>query len=425
MAGGGRRRCSPSTPTCRRAPLRAELPWPFPGAQPIAGGGGGQQRARDRGARGRRGPRGAAGGRAVGERRAAGERPRAGRARAPTARSRACSTSARRARCWPAAATSCGRTSTSRAQWDAWDVDATYAGGGRRAAGDRAARGGRARPAPRRRPLRAALPRQPHRPGRAPVGGLRADRLRAPGWTGTTAAGWSRRASRSPCAPQRATFETAFGVVERPTHRNTSWDEAPLRGRRPPLRRPLRARLRRRAAQRRALRPPRARLRARPEPAALADVARSAGRRGRAGGRLRAASRTRGAGWRAACSPRRRTSTGRCSCAPRERAAPARALRPLALDGLPLGARRAQAARGRRRAGAARLRAAGRAAGLRGRCHHGWALDAQLDLLERPSRRAGPSSARSRCGPGRCGLPRDRQLDLCALASTVPATGPA
>ena len=24
----------------------------------------------------------------------------------------------------------------------------------------------------------------------------------------------------------RATFETAFGVVERPTHRNTSWDQA-------------------------------------------------------------------------------------------------------------------------------------------------------------------------------------------------------
>jgi alpha-mannosidase len=34
--------------------------------------------------------------------------------------------------------------------------------------------------------------------------------------------------ARFPCAVRspRATFETAFGVVERPTHRNTSWDAA-------------------------------------------------------------------------------------------------------------------------------------------------------------------------------------------------------
>ena len=57
------------------------------------------------------------------------------------------------------------------------------------------------------------------------MGRLGADRLRTPASTGTTAASCSRRASRSPSAPSRD-FETAFGVVERPTHRNTSWDAA-------------------------------------------------------------------------------------------------------------------------------------------------------------------------------------------------------
>ena len=46
----------------------------------------------------------------------------------------------------------------------------------------------------------------------------------------------------------RATYEMQFGVVERPTHYSTAPRPRPVRGPRPPLRRPLRARLRRRAA---------------------------------------------------------------------------------------------------------------------------------------------------------------------------------
>ena len=54
----------------------------------------------------------------------------------------------------------------------------------------------------------------------------------------------------------------------------------PLRGRRPPFRRPLRAGLRRRAPQRRQVRPSRLRQRARPYPPALARLSRPARRRG-------------------------------------------------------------------------------------------------------------------------------------------------
>ena len=61
-----------------------------------------------------------------------------------------------------------------------------------------------------------------------------------------------------------ATYETMYGVVRRPTHRNTTWDAARFEVSRPPLRRPLRAGLRRGAAQRRQVRLLRARQRARP-----------------------------------------------------------------------------------------------------------------------------------------------------------------
>ena len=47
-----------------------------------------------------------------------------------------------------------------------------------------------------------------------------------PGSTGTTAAGWSRRASRSPSAPSARPSRPPSACVERPTHRNTSWDDA-------------------------------------------------------------------------------------------------------------------------------------------------------------------------------------------------------
>ena len=66
---------------------------------------------------------------------------------------------------------------------------------------------------------------QPHRPGRAAAGGIRADRLRhPPGVARPPLAG--EGALPLAVRSERASFETAFGVVERPTHRNTPWDEA-------------------------------------------------------------------------------------------------------------------------------------------------------------------------------------------------------
>ena len=76
-----------------------------------------------------------------------------------------------------------------------------------------------------------------------------------------------------------ATFECAAGVVRRPTHRNTSWDEARFEVAAPSLRRSLRARLRRRAPQRRQIRASRPPQRARAQPAALAGLPRPARRR--------------------------------------------------------------------------------------------------------------------------------------------------
>jgi alpha-mannosidase len=77
-----------------------------------------------------------------------------------------------------------------------------------------------------------------------------------------------------------ATFETMYGVVKRPTHRNTSWDT--LRGRRAPFRRPLRAGLRRRPPQRRQVRPQRQGQRPRHQPPPRPTLSRPPGRRRRA-----------------------------------------------------------------------------------------------------------------------------------------------
>ena len=110
--------------------------------------------------------------------------------------------------------------------WDAWDIEADYAEDGRGAAAGGRDRGRRARPAPRGDPRHPRVPRLARRPGRAAVGQLAADRLRS------RDIDWHDRRcllkARFPLAVRsaRATFETAFGVVERPTHRNTSWDAA-------------------------------------------------------------------------------------------------------------------------------------------------------------------------------------------------------
>jgi alpha-mannosidase len=110
-------------------------------------------------------------------------------------------------------------------EWDAWDVEATYA--------DESTE------------LVASEPPEvvEHGPHRAAVRFVRSFRdsrivqdVRL--WAGSARIDFATRfewhdrrwlvKARFPLAVRsdRATFETAFGVVERPTHRNTSWDEA-------------------------------------------------------------------------------------------------------------------------------------------------------------------------------------------------------
>ena len=132
-----------------------------------------------------------------------------------------------------------------------------------------------------------------------------------------------------------ATFECAFGVQRRPTHRNTSWDAAKFEV----------------AGHRFAdLSEPgygvallndgryghdAMRERAQPQPAPLADPARPAGRRGLARLHLRpAAARRRLVGGRRA-RPRPRTSTVRCCT--RRRAAGRRTVQFITVDGPRLG----------------------------------------------------------------------------------------
>ena len=110
-------------------------------------------------------------------------------------------------------------------QWDAWDVDAGYAEEGAE--------------------LRASGPPEvvetgPHRAAVRVERAFRDSRIvqEVRLWAGSaridfaTRLDWHDRRwlvkARFPLAVRsdRATFETAFGVVERPTHRNTSWDDA-------------------------------------------------------------------------------------------------------------------------------------------------------------------------------------------------------
>ena len=108
-------------------------------------------------------------------------------------------------------------------EYDAWEVDASYPTQGEQHHGHDGGR--RGRPAPGGDPRHAPLPRL------AIVQDVRL-------WAGSpridfhTRLDWHDRRfllkARFPLAVRssRATFETAFGVVERATHRNTSWEQA-------------------------------------------------------------------------------------------------------------------------------------------------------------------------------------------------------
>ena len=83
-----------------------------------------------------------------------------------------------------------------------------------------------------------------------------------------------------------ATYEIQWGNVQRPTHRNTSWDWARFETARAEVGRPERRRLRRQPAQRLQVRPRHPRQRHAHQPAAQPHHARSRGRPGRAPLRL-------------------------------------------------------------------------------------------------------------------------------------------
>jgi alpha-mannosidase len=109
-------------------------------------------------------------------------------------------------------------------QWDAWDLEATYADDGEEIPADSV----------------LVVENGPHRAALRVERRFRDSRIVQDVrlWAGSaridfaTTLDWHDRRwllkARFPLAVRspRATFETAFGVVERPTHRNTSWDEA-------------------------------------------------------------------------------------------------------------------------------------------------------------------------------------------------------
>jgi alpha-mannosidase len=110
-------------------------------------------------------------------------------------------------------------------QWDAWDVEASYAeeGAELRASGPPAV----VESGPHRAAVRVERVFRDSRVVqeiRLWAGSARIDFATRLEWHDRR---WLVKA-RFPLAVRsdRATFETAFGVVERPTHRNTSWDDA-------------------------------------------------------------------------------------------------------------------------------------------------------------------------------------------------------
>ena len=131
------------------------------------------------------------------------------------------------ARCWQSAATSSGPTSTSRRTWDAWDIDESLRAGWR---GDRStSRASRSSSAVRSAPRCASsgvwrdsriVADLPALVRIAPA------RHRDATSTGTSGRCCSGRRFPLAVRTHEATFETMYGVVRRPTHRNTSWDAA-------------------------------------------------------------------------------------------------------------------------------------------------------------------------------------------------------
>ena len=123
------------------------------------------------------------------------------------------------------AATSSGRSSTSRALYDAWDIEENYASEGEEIGGVESievVETGPLRGAVRvRRRWRDSRIEQTYR---LLAGSRRLDIV--------TDIDWHEREiylqARFPLAvhSHEATFETMYGVVRRPTHRNTSWDAA-------------------------------------------------------------------------------------------------------------------------------------------------------------------------------------------------------
>ena len=226
MAGeGGGEALLAVNPDLSPRSLRAVLPWAFPGAQPVAGGGAVVSSALAvaglEAAVVREAP--AAGGLSVSPERLENDLVRVALAADGTLAS-----------VWDKRAgreVLAGRGNQLWAyvdkprEWDAWDVDAGYADEGAE--------------------LHASEPpevveRGPHRAAVRTVRSFRDSRIVQDVrlWAGSaridfaTRLDWHDRRllvkARFPLAVRsaRASFETAFGVVERPTHRNTSWDEA-------------------------------------------------------------------------------------------------------------------------------------------------------------------------------------------------------
>ena len=110
--------------------------------------------------------------------------------------------------------------------YDAWDIEENYEARGRGDRRRRGDRGRRDRSAARRRARQPRLARLPHRADLPPAGRLAAARHRDPRSTGTSGRSTCKRASRWRSTAHEATYETMYGVVRRPTHRNTSWDAA-------------------------------------------------------------------------------------------------------------------------------------------------------------------------------------------------------
>ena len=231
--------------------------------------------------------------------------------------------------------------------WDAWDIEENYARQGEEiAASARSRSSSAARTAPRSASPAASATARSSRPCRLWANSARLDIA--------TDIDWHERRillkARFPLAirADHATFECAHGVIRRADPPQHLLGRRPLRGRRAPLRRPLRARLRRRAPQRRQVRPPRARQRARPQPAALAGLSRPARRRGPAELHLRALPARR----RLADRRRPRRGRGPEPAAPRQPGhgrRPKRAGPPSPSTGLHARPQRLQAGRGRRR----------------------------------------------------------------------------